>query len=263
MKSLLRNRRRAVTLTELLVVLAIISLLATIAVPVYVQKTEQARRATARFEVRAIAEAQESVAITHGFYVPIHLLDNLPIDTTDVDTRDDFDQYDNPGAVSLVDVNVQIKSQDGNQATLQDGLNGNNARAAQLVNFWSGPFLNPNRVATDNTRSVQNTSYDVVLDPWGRPYLFFSPVGIIANSDFTDLTNYDSFSAGIGRINVDNGEVNDFDGSSGDLFDRFAIVSYGANGVRDLTNSGSSGFSGDDIFYTFGYTVNETAFNIF
>ena len=44
MKTLWTNRtRHAVTLTELLVVLAIVSLLSTLAVPVYVQQSDRAR----------------------------------------------------------------------------------------------------------------------------------------------------------------------------------------------------------------------------
>lgn len=266
--NLLRNiSRRGVTLTELLVVLAIISLLATIAVPVYVQKTEQARRATARFEVRSIAEAEQSVAVAHGFYVPMHLLNNLPNDATDLDVRDDFLTHTNPNAIFVIDVNSPVVPQVGNQPRIGDGLPTSstpNLRVAQMVNFWAGPFLNPTRVASDGTRTNDNVTLDVILDPWGRPYLFYSPIGIISNqSDITDLTSYDTTTASVARIDADNGELQNNSNGAGDLFDRFAIVSYGANGVRDLTNTNSGGFTGDDVFYTFGFSINETAFNVF
>lgn len=260
MKPLWKTTRRAVTLTELLVVLAIISLLATIAVPVYVQKTEQARRATARFEVRAIAEAQESVALTHGFYVPIHILDNLPNDADDDDVRDDFDNHTEDNQVYVIDPYTDLFTQEGNQITLNQGLSGANTRVANMIQFWSGPFLNPNRVATDNTRTDQNVTLDTVLDPWGRPYLFYSPIGIIANQDYDDLTDFSSTPAGVTRILYDNGELQDQSNGTADLFDRYAIISYGANGVRDRTNSGDPANS-DDVYYTFGFTPNESAYN--
>lgn len=265
MKRCLTTHRRAVTLVELLVVLAILSLLATLAVPVYVQKTEQARRATARAEVRAIAEAQEQVALAHGFYVPMHLLDNLANSTFESAVRDDFDNYGSasPGAAFLINPFVNLQQQFGNQPTLADGLSGNDLQAANMIAGWQGPFLNPTRVGNDaqNPNTRQNVARDIILDPWGRPYVFFSPVGIIAEQNFTDLKGYDTSDTSVSRIAIDSGRLRNQDGSFMDPFDRWAIVSYGANGVLDANDAGPGGVLPDDIWYTFGFVLNETAFN--
>src|SRR3990170_2792993 len=81
-----------VTLTELLVVLLIISLLSTIAIPVYVTRAENAKVNTARQETREIAQAEEQCAIIHGFYVPLQILDDLITDnaTRQPNQTDDF-----------------------------------------------------------------------------------------------------------------------------------------------------------------------------
>lgn len=254
------SRRRAVTLTELLVVLAILSLLATLAVPVYVQKTEQARRSIARAEVRAIAEAQEQVALTHGYYVPIHFLNNLPNNPSDTQNRDDFDNYP-AGArsnIQFIDPFRSLEQQRlaGGQDTFLDALAGR-TRAAQMINFWSGPFLNPARVATNpalDPDNQQNLSFDLVLDPWGRPYIFYSPIGAVWSfNSMQDLNTFDPTDGN--RTDWDSGRLSIVD----NRFDRYAIVSFGANGISDSFTTGTNAFR-DDIIYTFGFTPNETAF---
>jgi len=273
MKAILKNRsKKGVTLTELLVVLAIISLLATLAVPVYVNRTEQARRATARAEVRNIADAQELVAATHQFYVPIHILDNLPNDDSFNEERDDFENDPNSGDKFLIDPFTSIPAQEGNQISFNDAqqiLNGTPSgsavgqRAANLIAFWSGPFLNPARVTFDIEEDIDDQneiSADIVLDPWGNPYIFFSPLGPMSNfSDLSDLSNFDATDTN-GRIDFDSGEIQDAVDTT-DPFDRFAIVSYGPDGLLDTAN-GNNNFV-NDVFYQFGFIANETAFNIF
>src|SRR5678816_3845545 len=72
-----RRDNAGVTLTELLVVLLIIAILATIAVPVYLNRVEEARVRTAQAEVSEIAKGEDMVAATHGFYVPLQMLDDV------------------------------------------------------------------------------------------------------------------------------------------------------------------------------------------
>src|SRR5262245_24954443 len=72
-----RTSQRGVTLTELLVVLVIISILSTIAVPVYINHAERGRIATAQSEVKTIAEAEDACGSFHSFYVPLQVLDDI------------------------------------------------------------------------------------------------------------------------------------------------------------------------------------------
>lgn len=259
MKTLWTNRtRRAVTLTELLVVLAIVSLLATLAVPVYVQQTERARKAIARAEVRAIAEAEQQVAITHGFYVPINVLDNLPIDTTDTGIRDDMDNTNNTflPQMNVIDIAQRVDTQ---RTAGQDDLDTLlNVRINNMVNNWEGPFLNPVRVTERfnptavnlNPLTQDETSLDIVLDPWGRPYQFFTSVGVANSFNDDDLNNFDPDTQG-DRIAVDDLEIS----TNFDRFDRFAIVSYGPDG-RAEGEPGPALNVFDDIVYQFGSDPN-------
>lgn len=256
-----QNAQRAVTLTELLVVLAIISLLATIAVPVYVQKTEQARRVTARTEVRNIAQAQELVAATHGFYIPMHLLDNLANDG-DSESEDDFENDTNASNKFFVDPFLNILAQQGVQPSLADAQNNTSGqtKALALVNFWTGPFLNPARVTrTEQFNDAADISSDIILDPWGNPYIFFSPEGPL--SQIQNRSNFVGvdLSQPSTRFEVDNGRIQDASGGN-DPFDRFAIVSFGPDGTLD-TSVGTTFVN--DVFYEFGFIANESAFNLF
>jgi prepilin-type N-terminal cleavage/methylation domain-containing protein len=257
------NHRSAVTLTELLVVLAILSLLATIAVPVYVQKTEQARRAIARVEARNIAQAQESVLATHGFYVPIHTLDNIaPIPNgAGPNNQDTFQDHPDRTSIFAIDPFSDLQDQIGSQPSLNAGSTGSNSRVTAMVNYWSGPYLNPQRVYRGTNTSndpgdltQSEVSRDFVLDPWGRPYRMYSPIGIVGQLNPPSNTNDTVFTNNI-PVTVDNGFMTQVD----PRFDRFAIVSFGGNGLPDDV----TGSNDDDIYYTFGFVPNETAFNIF
>lgn len=255
-------RRRAVTLVELLVVLAILSLLATLAVPVYVNKTEQARRTTARFEVREIATAEEQLVLTHGFYAPIHLLDNVAGTTNTTQDIDSFGTDANDALKFFIDPFVDLQTQAASQITLSSALLGTNVKASAMVQNWAGPFLNPVRVASDGSLSKLDRTTDIVLDPWGRPYLFYSPVGIVSNFTSLDDITASSFNENSpsNRLNYDNGEIQ-VETLARRQFDRYAIISYGADGQFDF-NTGS-GLIIDDVFYEFGFALNESAFNVF
>ncbi|MCB2154785.1 type II secretion system GspH family protein [bacterium] len=259
MKTFENRAMRAVTLTELLVVLAIISLLATIAVPVFVQKTHQARIATARMEVREIAMAQDMCAMTHGYYVPIHILDNVPnlnVGSTGT-AHDNFADYPTASTTYVVNPFLDLAEQvSAGQDDLAVGTADPNDRVAQMINYWQGPFLNAKRVYTGNDivndpqdLTQQEVSYDFVLDPWGRPYRFYSPIGIISTASESTINATPS------NNDIDDGNINQ---NQDDRFDRFAIVSFGSNGESD--SSTVQEFD-DDIFYEFGPVANETAFN--
>lgn len=250
-----RHEIMGVTLTELLVVLAIIGLLATIAIPVYVQRTEEARVRTAQQEVREIAKAEEMVAMIHGFYVPIQVLDDIAVDLTNRTTRTD-DLQNETDTIYLIDPYVNVQDQiAGNppQPTLQD--RDTNPRVHKLYYFWQGPFLNPSRVFIGDETSAEprQLSEDLIrrdhpLDPWGQPYRMYSPVGIVGSSaGATDRGSFNTGSFSNGRLTTND-----------DRFDRFAIVSFG----RDNLSDGVS-YTGNDIFYLFGIVATESMFRAF
>lgn len=251
-----RRAARGVTLAELLVVLAIISLLATLAVPVYVSRAEQARRATARAEVRAIAEAQEMVGALYGFYVPIHTLDKVP-ERIGADNGDNWPDY--PGTAFFIRIGQRVNDQAGSQIQYSGTLGAGNQDIRPLIENWQGPFLNAVRkfrqsgATNPSDFTTNDIHFDLVLDPWGRPYRLFTPEGITGTSNTT--SNHGQIPAASPNT-VDNGFINIQTGTIQAKFDRFAIVSFGPDGVLDAANSDFP----DDIFYEFGSLPNPEGF---
>jgi prepilin-type N-terminal cleavage/methylation domain-containing protein len=250
--------RRGFTLTELLVVLAIISLLATIAVPVYISRVQQARIAIARAETREIATAMQQVGIVHGFFVPIHILDNIPNTPAGSSgsfgtpgSLDDFDNLTNPSSHRVIDLARPLagtaSSQFGNQSTLSP--TGSDPRVLRMINAWQGPFLNPHRVwfigADPTTGQNGDLTLDLVLDPWGLPYRMYSPVGVTGS---LNPPSAGGVSTSQYVLTADDGELTT---DERDRFDRFAIVSYGPDGVTGFDSGAPQQNQGDDIVYTF------------
>lgn len=255
-------QRTGVTLTELLVVLVIISILSTIAVPVYTQHSERARRATAITEAREIAMAQETVGALHGFYVPLQLLDDLPggVLANDVQSTGEEDAIgEESGSINVVDFKQNFFDLNSGQPQLNDFST--DSRIDRLLNEWDGPYMTFQRYyvnpsSNNPTQDGTTARGDFPLDPWGNPYRFFSPIGLIGSSANDPLRQ-------ISLSTFSDGTVTTQD----DVFDRYAIVSYGPDG--DSPGSSNTGIGGildendDDIYYLFG-TVNaartETAF---
>lgn len=255
MISLRGKTQRGLTLTELLVVMLIIGLLSTIAVPVYINRMEGARVQLALAEMREIANAQEQVAIIHGFYVPFQVLDNTPEGPNNPATgdtiRDDF-------RPNLFVINPLVRPQDqiGNQLSLSSS----NARVLNLVDRWEGPFLNPQRVYIDDGAQGRpgdpnyvNAPYfrlDFPLDPWGSPYRFYSPLGIIGSSSYT--LNYNNLG-----VNFSDGILTNQDNRN---FDRYAVVSWGRDGFPDFGGLSPGNNNRDDLVYLFGSPGVESTF---
>jgi prepilin-type N-terminal cleavage/methylation domain-containing protein len=254
---------RGVTLTELLVVLAIISLLATILLPVYVNKMQQARIATAKQEVREIAEAEEACASIHGFYVPFQVLDDLnpgALVATGARTPPDIlsNSVQTAGGIFLIDPNTDLLAQLANQRvmTASDLQRQAVPRVETMYQNWSGPFLKFQRyfrpnINTNTDPSNTNVRDDYPLDPWGQPYRFFWPLGLIG----TGAENLSAWSDG------------NFNGSlrnTGQTFyDRFAVVSLGPDGLSEGIGGGGRQQRQDDIAYIFGGLFNESSFRAF
>jgi prepilin-type N-terminal cleavage/methylation domain-containing protein len=251
-------KQAGVTLTELLVVLVIVSILATIAVPVYINKAENARIAVAQYECRQIADAEEACAAHHGFYVPLQLLNDMPALTG---TRSEADSIDRePSAIFVIDPTRSFDHLNMNQPFLS--TTSIDARVVNMIQNWQGPFLNPQRVykGVSGSGDPINLTGDVnrqdyPLDPWGQPYRFYAPepFGLIGSSAMNlDPLNWQTtaFSDGL---------VTNADSNRG--YEKFAIVSYGPNGIP---NTASSSDRTDDIAYFFGrvnsYSI-DTGFN--
>ncbi len=268
MKQLTTNKSRGLTLTELLAVMMIISLLATIAVPVYVSRQEDARIRVAQGETREIAMAEEAVAVMHGFYVPFQLLDDLPARRDNAVRTDEerIDQYQHLGGIVadsnifLINPTIPAEDQINNQLTLADGRPGvgGNPRVRRLILDWNGPYINFHRFwydpssATytgpydDNYRNSIDMFRDFPLDPWGNPYRFYSPIGIIGdgNDHRGDQFNFENPHA-----QFSNGELTRFDE---DRFQRYAVVSYGRDGLSDTDTLLPPNLDPNDIVYEFG-----------
>lgn len=257
------SRRRAVTLTELLVVLVIVSLLATIAVPVFVSQVQRARVATAQFEVRQIAEAQQQVSLIHGFMVPIHILNNVPDaesgDPSAFGSRDDFDNLSQPSNHWVIDVSRQLSGQvGGNQLNLGTAASAD-SRVSAMIEGWQGPFLNPKRIRyageTPGVPATGEFTHDLVVDPWGNPYRMYSPFGLLGDSSLPSGPG-EPIVLGMSNLRLTGGSI------EANRFDRFAVVSYGPNGVSDYTNDVRD--QGDDVFYKFSVLAgNETRYQGF
>jgi general secretion pathway protein G len=67
-KSEIRNRRRAFTLVEILLVMTIISILAAIVIPKMVGRSEQARQTAVRADISSIKTALDAFEVDNGYY---------------------------------------------------------------------------------------------------------------------------------------------------------------------------------------------------
>ena len=238
------QRNTAVTLTELLVVLVIISILSTIALPVYISNAEKARISASEEEVLLIGEAMERCGILHGYYVPIQLLNDIRTEfgmsTTALET-DALDLEDT--SITLIDPSVSIQLLDTPTGNPTLTLSSENQRIVDLYNDWEGPFINFQRI--DDAEDITDISDRVPLDPWRRPYRFYSPLGLVG-SGASDTDPIIGFS---------DGQVTNID----PRFDRYAIVSFGPDGASDSLTGNT--LSPDDIIYTFGKVRSESVIN--
>ncbi|MBX7246922.1 MAG: prepilin-type N-terminal cleavage/methylation domain-containing protein [Candidatus Sumerlaeaceae bacterium] len=248
MRRYTNHKVRGVTLTELLVVMVIVTLFSTIAVIAYINRMEEARISIARGECRELAEAEEQCALIHGYYVPLQVLDDKP-DLNNITSTGDAIDLDLLNSLFVINPLVPPVTQQGNQLN----MNNTNQRIQDLVDNWQGPFLTTQRVYTGNAdptnpNFINSTEIhlDFPLDPWGTPYRFYSPLGIIgSNATTQDYTNLGvAFSNGILTNNIQ------------EPFDRYAVTSWGRNTQPNTLTPSDT----DDIIYQFGMAGVESTF---
>jgi len=259
---------RGVTMTELLVVLLIIALLATIAVPVYLNRIEDARIRTAQLECRELAEAEDACAAIHSFYVALQVLDDVPTVVNQSSDADDISSSNYSGvAPYVIKPTLPLGPQVGAQLPIN---NTTNVDIVQMRQQWQGPFVTFNRYYKGSlgnrlkTSSLDSTAaevkFDLPLDPWGQPYRVFSPNGITGSASLTALLGPVDLTSALGTLQPvfdlilptastgPRGQANPYD--------RWAVVSYGPNQTADLP----SGPNNDDIAYQFGLVPPESGF---
>jgi prepilin-type N-terminal cleavage/methylation domain-containing protein len=269
---LARRTQRGFSIIELLVALIIIGILVTVIVPRLSDRTEDARRTRTRQDLELLSKAQQQVAVDTGFYVRLHLLDNV----SGPGVGDGFPPQAPPAfnvgntIDSLAD-ELQAGSMFGNPAQVfikptgtyeLQPANLNLLQRLSLTNSetpfgevrWSGPYLTfqvDSNHPQGNNRSRRTYIGD---DAWGNDYLLFLPQGLVLEPQGVirttispqDLANaFDPTNqAGIGLPTTQ---------YNCQVFDRPTILSLGPNGLPG--NGGpaaSDGFGqGDDIIIQF------------
>lgn len=260
MRKSTRQGQGGVTLTELLAVLAILGLLATLSVPVVINRAQQAKFSVAKAECEALAKGEDMCGLMHGYYVPLQMLDDIPYDPgapRDPLRTDDIRNEKSGSAPYVIDVSISPYTQytAGNQRNLTDTFP---LRLVRLETDWSGPFTQSQRVFHSSVGYPSSTyeRRDFPLDPWGNPYRLYSPLGITGSDAGTQgnpampLSVIDSDSFSNGRLST-----------TDKRWDRFAVVSFGPDSVSDGP-SPSPTKQQDDIVYFFGALIPESTFYI-
>ncbi len=160
---------------------------------------EDARRTAALSDMTTLRDAEIIVQVDTNYYTSLENLNDLP----GINTVEPRDGIQDQGGAWMLDPAT------GDWLPTRQDLD-------QLPFIWKGPYVTFQREAGDD-----GAGYDpgTPLDPWGRPYLLFSPLGLARPT--------------IPSITLE---------FYGDEFDRWYIVSLAADGVR----------SDDDLGVAFG-----------
>jgi prepilin-type N-terminal cleavage/methylation domain-containing protein len=206
--------KKAFTLMELLVVVLILGLLATIAVGVFTNQVERARYAAARTTISAIELAVTRYQLDVGEFPP------SGSETAGVPN------FEGNGWMYLA---------------LTRSMSGNTSAPASPR--WQGPYIDVKKLNLGdiNGTPVEETSTTLgmgdiqILDPWGSPYRYVRCCGSTADNytvnDATELPANNPFATTDVYYNPTT----------------YQIVSYGRNGTTNLIAPNQRGTEEDDV----------------
>lgn len=195
------RRRRGFTAIEIAMVASVIAIIALLILPLFRQRTEEARKTAANDELASIAKAELLIEADTGIQVRLNDLDN--------------GLEDSNNAAINPDIEPPIAAWNGTLETVVPKTR------ATVVSSWKGPYAayrnyrtfdelnvatsNPGAFFTENDGPIYHVigsnSYTggVVdfggdrypVDPWGQPYLFFG-IGKLDLPSFTGESTFNS-----------------------------------------------------------------------
>lgn len=170
--------------------------------------------AIANAEMAAMQTALDLFELEYGYYVALETLDD--IDVTPTTPQYDY-VFNSPG----------LRVLRPNKGFFEP---------TPLLTLPSPPYAGPYATYQPGTTQVGSIPYDEgsPLDPWNRPYLLYSPLGLV-RGDTGGITNE----------------------YHGDIFDRWAIVSLGADGLPDTVTGPD-----DDIIRLFSSGLSASAISV-
>ncbi len=212
----IRHDRRGFTMIELIAVIVILSILTFIVTATFSKRNDEAKKTAALHEMRQIADAEKQVEIQYGYFVPLTVLDDLPVAPASVSNADVIGDHAN---FLIVDPATGANPDLDAVRNIRDMLAGRSTLSTDTIfsGRWKGPYLEyqAGRKYNDGVLGA-----DIPTDPWGGPYRFLSKDGREIDSRGT-----------VGGT-----------GFSISTIGRYAIVSWGKD---------STGNTDDDLFYSF------------
>ena len=228
------------SILELLIAVIIIGVLATVMVPSLSRRAEEGKVKAALRDLNELREAQTRIAIDLGYYVPMHILDDV-ISSNPLDDSIAF-EYQNPRVqpnrekVIFIDPRTGDFMEENMARRKYDQMVGLSPSTSTDIELrrrierfgFRGPYVNWNR--DTNKDGMQE-------DPWGNPYLFFTRLGLVYdyNAPYDDSLPPESQTRRIQhRIETSRWDHETYQtgtGSLTDVFDRFCVLSMGPNGI--------------------------------
>jgi prepilin-type N-terminal cleavage/methylation domain-containing protein len=227
------NLNRGFSITELLIAILIIMILASILVPNVSRYAEKARVASCRTELENLAEAQARVATDMGYYARLHVLDDTKYEFIDEENLSD-------PPIERDRVFITINGHEILSKTKCDDIRERIDTSATLVMDWQGPYITIQDNEPQSGAEAFLHMIEIPDDPWGNDYLLVFPDGVLQEAE-------------TGTIDFEPDVVVDtYSGKAEDVFSRPVIYSLGPDGIP-ADPLGSHNQSSDDMWREFGY----------